>query len=178
MNDLYFYKGKFRTENGLKRALIKDDIVDVSAGTFYLLEDVYEYSYPYGILEDMITDKGVCERKDFRKWLNKEIKEGRCQVFKNQRFYSSFDYTDNIGTDWWDCLECILDSLDRYNPNYPDDFIETDEQVIESYADEALTQEQFDNWFVKLSDEEQFKIASKWRIDMYKKDMAKLEEAK
>ena len=137
--DLYFYKGKYRTDEGLMRALIKDGTVNVEYGTFYLLEDVYEYYYPYYYLEDMITDTGVVDRKGFRKWLNTQIKYGKCQVLRKHHFYSS-DYTDNIGTDWWDCRECILDSLDRYDSRYPDDFIENAEMSIEEYMNQVLTE--------------------------------------
>ena len=167
--DLYFYKGKFRTEEGIKRALIKDGTVDVSPlCNYYAWEAKFEYYYDFDYLKDICLDRGYITEDDyhhFRKWLNKKIKSGEIKTWFG-RYYSS-DYTDNIGFDWWETFECIRNSLDYWNPKYPDEFIETDEEVIEAYGD-TISNEEWDK-LLKLSDEEQFKIAAKWRINEYKK---------
>lgn len=167
--DLYFYKGKFRTELGMKRELIKDGTVDVSPlCTYYAWDKQFEYFYDFDYLRDICHDRELItddEYKHFRKWLNKKIKDGEIRTYYG-RYYSS-DYTDNIGFDWWETFECIRESLYPWNPKYPDEFIETDEEVIESYS-ETISQEEWDK-FLKLPDEEQEKIAMKWRVNEYKK---------
>lgn len=166
--DLYFYKGKFRTEEGLKRALIKDGTIYVSSGTFYRIPSLDELCYPYDYLEDIVTEKRYVDRKGFRKWLTQEIREGRCQVLRNQRFYSS-DYTDNVGTDLYDCLDCIVDAFYYYDPKYPDDFIERSETTWENYA-QTLEDKDWERFKV-LPDSSQMRIAMKWRIAMYNNDI-------
>ena len=142
--DLYFYKGKYRTEEGLKRALIKDKIVWVSPKqNYYCYEDYTEYCYPYDMMFDYASDYEWCskeELKHFRGWLNKMIKEEKITVC-NCMFYHS-DYTDGIGMIYfWDCLEEIREGMDRFDPKYPDDFIETLEQTVEEYSETVSKEE-------------------------------------
>lgn len=174
--DLYFYKGKFRTEEGIKRALIKDGIVDVSPlCNYYAWEDKFEYYYDFEYLRDychdyeLITDE---EYKHFRKFLNEKIKSGEIKTWFG-RYYSS-DYTDNIGFDWWETFECIRDSLDYWDPRNPEDFIRSLELIIEDYCD-TISEEEFKE-FEKLSDEEQEKIAMKWQIKKYNEAVKALEK--
>lgn len=170
--ELYFYKGKYRTDEGLKRELIKDGTVWVSRKqNYYLLSDVFEYYYSYDYLMDYVTDNGLTTRSGFRKWLKQQISEGKCEVL-NTRWYHC-DANDGIGTmDWWDTREAIIDGFDRYDPKWPDDFIEQCERTIESYADEVLTEEEWQQ-FLKLPEEKQCRIAMKWRIAKYNHDKEK-----
>lgn len=167
--DLYFYKGKFRTENGIKRELIKDGTIDVSPlCTYYAWDKQFEYFYDFDYLRDLCYDNELItkeEYKHFRKFLNKKIKDGEIRTYYG-RYYSS-EYKDGIGFDWWETFECIRQSLDWWDPRNPDDFIEEVENTVEAYSD-TVSQETWDK-FLKLSDEEQNKIAMKWRINEYKK---------
>ena len=168
--DLYFYKGKFRTDEGLKRALIKDDIVTISPNrAYYLWEEKFEYYYDYNMLKDYCTDYEYItkeEANNFRKWLNKMVKEGKIEVVHHQWYHC--DENDNIGTeDWWDTREAIIDNMDRWDPRWPDDFIEHVERTVEAYGD-TISQEEWDK-LMKLPDEEVDKIAMKWRINEYNK---------
>lgn len=182
--DLYFYQGKFRTELGLKRALIKDDIVSVSKlCNYYLLKEDkdlpwhywMEYFWDFDSFKDYCTDNEIVteeEAKHFRKWLNKMIKEGRVEV-THTRYYSA-DATDNIGTpDFWDVREAVMDCMD--DVRYLDDYIEDSERTWENYVD-TISDEEF-KVFEKLPEEEQNKIAMAWRIKTYK-DYMKAQEAK
>lgn len=159
--DLYFYEGKFLTELGLKRALIKDGWVWVSRGTFYCYlpasEEQMHYHFDY--LRDILYDNDIIteeEFKHFRKWVNVQNKEGKMSIKKNCTWYHC-EANDGIGEEWFYCLEGIL--------NDGEPRIETEEQVIEDYC-QTLTEEQF-HTFLKLSDLKQFKIASKWAIQEY-----------
>lgn len=166
--DKYFYKGKYRTEEGLKRALIKDKIVTVSPKqNYYLYEDVFEYCYDFETLRDYVTDYELCtaeEAKHFRKWLNEKIREGKISVLKTSWYHC--EENDNIGTeDFWDTLQAIMENINYFDPKYPEDFIETDEQSVEEYC-QTLTDEEF-NKFEKLPDDKQYRIAMRWRIKCY-----------
>ena len=177
MQDLYFYKGKYRTELGLKRALIKDGIVTVSPKqNYYLWEKCFEYYYPYDMLKDYCTDYEYIseeEAKHFRAWLNKMIKAGEIEVTNHEWYHC--EENDNIGTeDFWDTLEAVKDNMDRFDPKYPDEFIEDVERTIDEFAD--TVSEEYWNEFLKLPDEEQEKIAMKWRIKTYKDAVAALGE--
>ena len=146
--DLYFYKGKFRTDEGLKRALIKDDIVTISPNrAYYLWEEKFEYYYDYDMLKDYCTDYEYItkeEANNFRKWLNKMVKEGKIEVVHHQWYHC--DENDNIGTeDWWDTREAIIDNMDRWDPRWPDDFIEHVERTVEAYGD-TISQEEENGW--------------------------------
>jgi len=168
MADLYFYKGRYRTDNGLKRALIKDGIIWVSPKrNYYCWDKQFEYCYDFEYMRDychdyeLITDD---EYKHFRKWLNKMIKAGEITICNTSWYHC--DENDGIGTpDFWDAREAVVDSMDRFDPKYPDDFIETLENSVEEYY-ETLTDEEFKE-FEKLPDEVQEKAAMKWRIKMY-----------
>ncbi len=171
--DLYFYKGKYRTEEGLKRALIKDGIVTVSPKqNYYCYEDYTEYCYPYDMMFDYASDYEWCskeELKHFRSWLNKMIKEGKITVCNTSWYHS--DYTDGIGMiDFWDCLEQIREGMDRFDPKYPDDFIETLENSVEEYC-QTLSDEEFKE-FEKLPEKKQDRIAMNWRTNLYNKAIA------
>ena len=164
MQDFYFYEGKFHTEEGLKRALIKDGSVWVSRGTFYCYlpysdEEIY---YHFDYLRDILHDNGVIndeEYKHFRKWLNSKEKEGSLSVKRNCTWYHS-EETDGMGVDWPECLEALRNGfLD----------IKTDEEIMEEYCDKALTDEQF-KVFEKLPECRQFAIARKWKIERFRKD--------
>ena len=88
--DLYFYKGKFLTELGLKRALIKEGRVWVSRGTFYLYEKTEEYYFEFDTLRDILSDKGVINEEEynhFQKWINHKKKEGELKVLSDFTFY-------------------------------------------------------------------------------------------
>jgi len=168
LSDLYFYKGKYRTDEGLKRALIKDKIVWTSPKqNYYCYEDYTEYCYPYDMMFDYASDYEWCskeELKHFRSWLNKMIKEGKITIC-NCMFYHC-DENDGIGTcDWWDTREAIMDCMDRLDPKYPDDFIETSENSVEEYC-QTLSEDDFKK-FEELSEDKQYKIAMSWRIEMY-----------
>ena len=173
--DYYFYKGKYRTDEGLKRALIKDGIVWTSPKrNYYCYEDFTEYCYPYDMMLDYAHDYEWCskeELKHFRSWLNKMIKEGKITVC-NCIFYHC-DENDGIGTpEWWDARESILGGMFGFDPKYPDDFIENAEYSVEEYC-QTLTDEEFAK-FESLPEEKQYKIAMKWRIDEYNKAKANL----
>lgn len=174
--DLYFYKGKFRTEEGIKRELIKDGTVDVSPlCNYYLWESQFEYYYDFEYLRDychdyeLITDE---EYKHFRKFLNKKIKSGEITTFYG-RYYSS-EYTDGIGFDWYETFECIRDSLDWWDPRNPEDYIRDLERVVEDYC-ETISKEEFKE-FEKLSNEKQERIAMKWQINRYNEAIKVLEK--
>lgn len=175
LNDLYFYKGKFRTDDGLKRALIKDGTVWVSPyRAYYLIEKYWEYYYDKDMLEDYATDYELTTRENFNKWLREQIKTGQCQVCHTQWYHC--DANDGIGTmDWWDTREAIEDSLDRWDPKYPDDFIERSERTWEEYVD-TISDEEFKK-FERLPDDKQMRIAMKWRINLYNKALEVNNEA-
>lgn len=174
--DLYFYKGKYRTDEGLKRALIKDGIVTVSPKqNYYCYEKYTEYCYPYYMMQDYASDNEWCseeELKHFRKWLNTKIRDGEITVCNTSWYHS--DYTDGIGTEWWDCLEAVKDGMDRFDPKWPDDFIENAEYSVEEYC-QTLTEEEFAK-FENLPEEKQYRIAMKWRIKVYNEAKQKLAE--
>ena len=133
LHEYYFYKGKYRTEEGLKRALIKDGIVWVSPKqNYYCYKEYTEYCYPYDMMLDYAHDYEWCseeELKHFRKWLNKKIKSGEITVCNTAWYYC--DENDGIGTEWWDCLGAIKDNMDRFDPKWPDGFIENAEWSVE-----------------------------------------------
>ena len=176
LHEYYFYKGKYRTEEGLKRALIKDGIVTVSPKQNYYCYEAYtEYCYPYDMMLDYAHDYEWCseeELKHFRKWLNQKIKNGEITVCNTAWYHC--DENDGIGTEWWDCLEAVKDGMDRFDPKWPDDFIENAEYSVEEYC-QTLTDEEFAK-FETLPEEKQYRIAMKWRINMYNE--AKALEAK
>lgn len=161
--DIYFYEGKFHTEEGLKRALIKDGNVWISRGTFYCYTPASEEEifYEFDFLRDNLLEDGFIseeEHKHFRKWLNAKKKEGTLLVRKNCTWYHS-EETDGMGVDWPECLEALRNGfLD----------IKTDEEIIEEYCDKALTDEQFEV-FSKLPDCRQFAIARKWKLEEWGK---------
>lgn len=158
--DLYFYKGKFYTELGLKRVLSKDGHLTYSRGTFYFYEKVSEYFVNRTYLKDCLTDEMIItpeESKHFQKWLNNKVKNGEIRVLRNYTFYHRENIEGNIGGDWNEALEDLMDNLD----------IRTDEQVIEDYC-QTLDKKEFYE-FLKLSDLKQFNIASKWAIETYNK---------
>lgn len=157
--DLYFYKGKFLTELGLKRALIKDDRVWVSRGTFYLYEKTEEYYWHFDTLRDILNDKGVINAEEyahFQKWINKKEREGEVKVLRNFTFYHC-DENDGLGDDWNECLDALRD--------FGNSDIKTDEEVIEDYC-QTLTEEQF-HTFLRLPEIRQFTIAKKWAVESY-----------
>ena len=168
-SDLWFYKGKYRTELGLKRALIKDDIVTVSPKrNYYCWRDKYEYFYPYDWMRDSCWDDGYITEEEydhFRKWLNKMIKTGEIDVCCHEWYHC--EENDNIGTEeFWETLEAVLDGScgeERYMYEY----IENAERTLDNYCGDILTKEEF-NEFDKLPEDKQFKIAMKWRIQTYK----------
>ena len=167
--DLYFYKGKYRTEEGLKRELIKDKTIWVSPKrNYYCFNTRDEYFWPYEEFKERAEDYDWCskeELKHFRKWINEKLETGELDIL-NTQFYHS-DYTDGIGMiDFWDCLEEIREGMDRFDPKYPDDFIETLEQTVEEYV-ETISDEEFKK-FEKLPEKKQDRIAMNWRIKMYK----------
>lgn len=158
---LYFYKGKFTTENGLKDALIKDGVVWISRGTFYYYEPASseEIYYQRDYLRDILFDTLVINKDEydhFQKWINDKTKEGTLKVRKNCTWYHC-EENDGMGTDWDDCLENIL-----WTGDVP---IENEEQVIEDYC-QTLTEEEFKT-FCRLSEVRQSTIAQKWRIEKY-----------
>lgn len=160
---LYFYKGKFRTEVGLRCALIKDGIIWTSRGTFYLHEATDEYYRPFDELRDRLRDRKVIteeEYKHFQKWINDKTKSGEIKVVKNMTWYHC-EETDGVGDEWEYILEALRD----------DDFpIETEEEVIENYCDECLDEEQF-RIFELLPECRQSAIARKWRIEKYESNI-------
>lgn len=156
---LYFYKGKFYTELGLKRVLIKDGRVWVSRGTFYLYEKTEEYYWHFDTLRDILNDKGVINAEEyahFQKWINKKEKEGEVKVLRNFTFFHC-DENDGLGDDWNECLDALRD--------FGNSNIKTDEEVIEDYC-QTISEEEF-KAFLKLPDLKQFNIASKWAIKTY-----------
>jgi len=162
--DLYFYKGKFYTELGLKRALAKDGELTYSRGTFYLYEKYFEYYYSYNEFRDRLHDYNYItdeEYKHFKKWLNKKVADKEVQVLKNHTFYHC-DATDGIGDEW----DYILESLRDFGTS-EENRIQTDEEVIEDYC-QTLSEEEFKK-FCQLPDLKQFNIASKWAIETYNK---------
>ena len=166
--ELCFYKGKYRTDEGLKRALIKDKIVWTSPKrNYYEYEDVFEYCYDFETLRDYVTDYEMCssdDAKHFRRWLNQKIKEGKIKVLNTSWYHC--DANDGIGTmDWWDTREAIMDCMYRFDSKYPDDFIETSENSAEAYC-QTLSKEDFER-FEKLPEDKQYRIAMRWRIEMY-----------
>lgn len=167
LNDLYFYKGRYRTEEGLKRALIKDGIVTVSPKqNYYHYMEYTDYCYPYDMMLDYAYEYEWCseeELKHFRKWLNQKIKNGEITVCNTSWYHC--DENDGIGTDWWDCLGVIKDYMDIFDPKWPDDFIENAEYSVEEYW-RTLTDEESAK-FETLPEEKQYRIAMKWRINMY-----------
>lgn len=161
---LYFYKGKFRTETGLKYALIKDGTVWVSRGNFYcyLPYSDEEIHYTRDYLRDILHENGIItdeEHKHFQKWMNEKVKEGTLSVRKNCTWYHC-EANDGMGEEWDTCLESIL--WEGVTP------IETEEQVVEDYC-EAITEEQF-RIFLKLPECRQEAIARRWRIEKYEKE--------
>ena len=59
LSDLYFYKGKYRTDEGLKRALIKEGIVWMSPKrNYYNYEDVFHCEAIEKVADDMETSIG------------------------------------------------------------------------------------------------------------------------
>lgn len=172
LHDYYFYKGKYRTEEGLKRALIKDGIVTVSPKqNYYCYEEYTEYCYPYAMMLDYAYYYEWCseeELKHFRKWLNQKIKNGEIIVCNTSWYHC--DENDGMGTDWWDCLEAVKEGRDRFDPKWPDDFIEEAEWSIEEYC-QTLTDEEFAE-FKTLPEKKQYRIAMRWRIDIYNKAKA------
>ena len=164
MEDLYFYKGKFRTEEGIKRALIKDGLIWVSPlKNYYLYEDYNpELYYSADELEDYLEDQCLFEKGKFRKWLNSKIKEGKVKVLKTKWYHD-----EECGkTEFWEALEFWQDVYDRFDPKYPDEFIEWNERTIESYLDTLQTNIEYDA-AEQYSDEDLMKIAMQWRIKTY-----------
>ena len=98
-------------------------------------------------------------------------------VLESTTYRSPFyhcDENDGIGTDWWDCLDAVRDCMDRFDPKWPDDFIENAEYSVEEYC-QTLSDKEFEE-FETLLEEEQYKLAMRWRIKMYNE--AKAMEAK
>lgn len=158
--DLYFYMGKFRTEEGLKRALIKEGVISHAWRV-----RAYEYSdmyYDYKYLKDMLRDSGLEEKylKHFRKWL----KDNNIPFVGKQTWY----YSDAM--DGWNTLdntmEAVLDGYEPFDPKFPEYFVEPLEYTLDNYT-ETLSHEEY-QLFVKLPEEKQFKQAMKWRINSYK----------
>ena len=164
--DYYFYKGKYHTLEGLKRALIKDDVVWTSPKkNYYLIEKYHEYFEDREWWRDMSIEWKLTTEKDFNKWLKEMIVSGQCDVC-NTRFYHC-DASDGMGMmDFEDTLDYILDDANSYNfDDEYDEYVETSEKSFEKYA-ETLTDEQWHK-FEKLSDDKQMRIAMKWRINEY-----------
>ena len=158
--DLYFYMGKFRTEEGLKRALIKEGVISHAWRV-----RAYEYSdtyYDYNYLKDMLRDSGLEEKylKHFRKWL----KDNNIPFVGKQTWY----YSDEIDgwSIWEEVFEAVLEGCRDFNPKFPDLYIEDLEHTLDNYI-ETLSDEEY-KLFVKLPEEKQFKQAMKWRINSYK----------
>lgn len=166
--DMYFYKGKYHTLEGLKRALIKDDVVWVSPKkNYYLIEKYHDYFQDREWWRDMSIEWKLTTEKDFNKWLKEMIDSGQCDV-RNTCFYHSFA-SDCLGEMYFEeALEYILDDANSYNfDNEYDEYVETSEKSLDEYVD-ILTDEQFHK-FDSLSDDKQMKIAMKWRINEYNK---------
>ena len=162
--NLYFYKGNFYTELGLKKALSKDGELWYSRGTFYLYEDVFEYYYKYDYFRDLLHDRNLItdeEYNHFKKWLNEKIADKEVQVLKNYTFYH-IDANDGVGDDWNYVLETLRDWGTSEGER-----IKTDEEIIEDYC-QTLTEEQFQT-FLALPDARQFTIAAKWATEEYNK---------
>lgn len=167
LNDLYFYKGRFRTDEGLKRALIKDGTVNVSPyRAYYCIEELSEYSWDRQTIKELAIDRYLATEEEFNKWIKEAIDNGECEV-THTRWYHC-DANDGLGTrDWWDTREAVESDFDCWNPKYPDDFIERSEITWESYAD-TLSEEEFKK-FEKLPEDKQMRTAMRWRINIYKK---------
>lgn len=160
--DLYFYKGKFYTDLGLKRVLAKEGELTFSRGTFYLYESVFECYYRFDYLRDLLHDYKLItddEYKHFRKWLNKKIENKEISVLRDYTFYHC-DANYNAGGDW----NYALEALRNYGTSEGEQ-IKTDEEIIEDYC-QVLTDEQFKT-FCKLPEARQSTIASKWAIKEY-----------
>lgn len=165
--NLYFYKGKYRTDEGLKRALIKDGIVWVSPyRTYYYIERYFGVYLNRDELRDYAVDYELTTEENFNKWLREQVKDGQCEICRTQWYHC--DDNDGIGTcDWWDTRDVIIDSMDCFDPKHPDDFIEMSERTLDEYCD-TLSEEEYEK-FNKLPENKQFRIAMKWRVDMYNK---------
>ena len=168
--DLYFYKGKYRTDEGLKRALIKDGIVWVSPKqNYYFYEKYTEYCYPYFLMRDYASDEEWCskeELKHFRKWLNQKIKDGEITVCNTAWYHC--EANEGIGEpEWIDARDAVMSCMDVFYPKCPDEFIENSEYSVEEYC-QTLSDDEFKN-FEKLPEEKQYKIAMRWRIKLYNK---------
>lgn len=163
--DLYFYKGKFYTELGLKRALAKDGELTFSRGTFYLYEAVFEYYYKFDYFRDLLHDRKLInddEYKHFQKWINERVRSGEIKVLRDHTFYH-IEANDGVGDDW----DYVLEGLRNYGTS-EGELIKKDEEVIEDYC-QTLTEEQF-HLFCLLPDIRQFNIASMWAIGKYQKE--------
>lgn len=163
--DIYFYKGKFYTELGLKRVLSKEGRIWYSRGTFYLYKANFEYYYDRQYFKDLLHDNDLItdeELKHFQKWINAKVRSGEISVLKGHTFYHC-EENDGMGGDWDEALEALKDSY--YNK---ENAIQTDEEIIEEYCDKALTDEQFEV-FSKLPDCRQFAIARKWKLEEWGK---------
>lgn len=165
--DLYFYKGKYRTEEGMKRQLIKEGNVWVSPKkNYYRFEEWSDYFYDIDTLHDYAErfPEYICSKEDlkhFRKWVNKMIAQHRISVA-----YTSWYHTDNYGfPTFFEALDDLMGNLNIFNPKYPDEFIETVEESCDRYID-TLTEKEFAE-FQKLPDDKQLKLGMKWRIKVY-----------
>lgn len=168
IEDLYFYKGKYRTEEGLKRALIKDKKVWTSPKqNYYLLVDQFEYYYDFEYLKELLKDRNMLDEKQlkhFRKWLNQQQKEGLVDVLHTSFYHC--EETDGMGfPDFWEILESIIDYNDIFNEEYCDDFVEQVERTFDNYIDN-LSEDEFKE-LEKLPENKQYKKAMNWRVQQY-----------
>jgi len=84
--DLYFYKGKFRTEEGIKRELIKDGTIDVSPlCTYYAWDKQFEYFYDFDYLRDLCHDNELITEEEYKpleSFLIRKLKRGNGNCYE------------------------------------------------------------------------------------------------
>ena len=135
-------------------------------GAYYLIEKYWEYYYDRETLKDYATDWDITTEENFNKWLKEQIETGQCQVIHTQWYHC--DANDGVGTmDWWDTREAVEDSLDYWDPKYPDDFIERSERTWEEYVD-TISEAEYEH-FKNLPEDKQMRIAMRWRVNLYNK---------
>lgn len=162
MSYLYFYKGKFSTENGLRYILLKEGKIESVRGDFYLYPKNDTHYRSFNVLrDDLLKHKiiSVKEYEDFSKWLKVKDNNGELTRLKN---YTLYTCKENGGL--LEEFETVLEKFIKRHPGV----IETEEEVIEDYA--KTIPEVQRRTFRLLPTYRQSYFAAKWRNERYQKE--------
>jgi hypothetical protein len=153
--ELYFYKGKFHTELGLRKVLMDEKEISVYYGPFYNT-DYYDYCYTKEELREKLHDDEYItdeEYNHFTKYLKQQVESHDFTVI-NEPLYGG-EMTDCLTSPWNDCFQLILDERD-------DNHIQTEEDIMDDYG-ETLTDDEW-NKYCNLPYEKQFTVAKRWKL--------------